>query len=124
MQGYYRFGPRFRLKAEWEDHVLLDKRPGCLFPDLLRKLTRLWEAGELNEWNRFDSAREAKLPRRLMPINAEPEPVTNPMERSFIDALMPPEVNTIRRDCLKRLEHIDRAVAAGDQEQLTRLLGL
>jgi hypothetical protein len=104
--GYYRVSHYRHFKREWEDHVERDGRPGFLFRPLANRLARWWEVGELNEWNRFDPVFEARLPRRLLPLNNEPEEITDPMERSMVDALQPPEVTTVRRACLRRLERL------------------
>jgi hypothetical protein len=104
MARYYNLPLRLHLKSDWEDHTLRDGKPGCLFPDLSRKLTRLWEIGVLNEWNRYDAAYEAKLRPSSLPLNQQQEPVDEPRERVWIDALMPPEAMTPRRACLRDLD--------------------
>lgn len=111
MKNYYNLANRPHIKSDWEDHTLRDGKPGCLFPDLARKLTRLWEVGDLNEWNRFGAAAEAKMPAHWLPINQEPEPVNDPRERIWIDALMPQETVTPRRAALREIEEARRFMA-------------
>ena len=111
MRRYYRFAARRHIVADWEDH-LVTGRSGALFPPLARALSRLWEVGELDERNRLSAARETWLPRSCLPLNGEPEDVADPMERSMIDALQPPEVMTVRRACLRDLDRMRQLVGA------------
>jgi hypothetical protein len=43
------------------------------------------------------------LPRRLLPLNRELEAIPDEAERSYVDALMPPEQPTLRRLAMKKL---------------------
>jgi hypothetical protein len=99
--NYYRSLGRDRnLTTRWHAHIDAGKPAHEFF---LPALARLWEAGGLDERNRFPPEVEARLPRRMLPLNTAMEAVTDEDERFYIDVLQPPEVETLRRLSLRTL---------------------
>jgi hypothetical protein len=103
--NYYRVGavapPSWR--ESWREHRAAGRNPAVL-PPLLKEIARLWQSGLLDEHNRFSPEREARMPRRWLPRNSEPEEVVHELERKLVDALQPPEAETLRRASLRELE--------------------
>jgi hypothetical protein len=98
--AYYRV-PCARKVQRWYEHLDQGK-PGYEF--FLPALARLWEAGLLDERNRLPPETEAQMPRKRRPLNGELEAVPDEAERSYVDALMPPEQPTLRRLAMKKLD--------------------
>jgi hypothetical protein len=84
------------VRQKWREHLAAG-RPLCIFPLLAERIAEHWQFGDLSEWNRFSPEREAWMPKSCLPLNTEPEEITDQMERSMVDALQPPDAMTLRR---------------------------
>ena len=99
------------VRQKWREHLAAG-RPLCIFPLLAERIAKHWEFGDLDERNRFSAEREARMPKSCLPLNSEPEHITNQMERSMVDALQPPDAMTLRRGARRAFERfIARAEA-------------
>jgi hypothetical protein len=105
MCRYYRRGsrPPEGWRVQWVQHIADDRIPVRFLP-LLEAIIRQWQWGELDERNRFLREIELLELYRWMPLNSEPEAVTDKFERSLIDALQPDDQMTLRRSCLREQE--------------------
>jgi hypothetical protein len=105
MCRYYRRGspPPDGWREQWVEHIDEGGVPVRFLP-MQEAIIRQWQWGELDERNRFSPEIEQRELYRWLPLNAEPEEVTDKFERSLVDALQPTDQMTLRRSCLKRLE--------------------
>ena len=86
---------------KWREHAA-GGGTTARFSPLLLAITHLWQWGVLDERNRrYD---ESEIPRRWLPRNATQEEIIDEFEKKLIDALQPPEVDTLRRVALRELE--------------------
>lgn len=81
--AYYGISVPAGRRDAFEAHLLAGKT-GCWFPPIAQRLARLWEAGRLDERNRWDQRTEARKPPRSLPRNSERLPVTEPMELAML----------------------------------------
>lgn len=101
---YYRRGtpPPNSWRDQWVEHIKDGGLPVRFLP-LQEAIIRQWQWGELDKRNRFSPEIERRELYRWLPLNAEPEDVTDKFERLLVDALQPVD-QTLRRSCLKKLE--------------------
>ena len=102
---YYRRGtrPPNSWRNQWVEHIEDGKIPVRFLP-LQEAIIRQWQRGELDERNRFSPEIERRELHRWLPLNAEPQDITDKFERLLVDALQPVDQMTLRRSCLKKLE--------------------
>lgn len=102
---YYRRGirPPNSWRNRWVEHIENGEIP-VRFSPLLETIVRQWQWGELDVRNRFSREIEQRELYRWLPLNAQPEDVTDIFERLLVDALQPADQMTFRRSCLKKLE--------------------
>jgi hypothetical protein len=105
--GYYRVG-QGRGAIGCRGHIENGKPA---FEFFLPAVARLWESGQLDERNRFPPEVEARMPKRMLPLNEVMEEVTDAYERKWMDAYYPDNVESPRRHALRQLDRL-RSMAA------------
>jgi hypothetical protein len=108
---YYGHTYSERQRRSWREHLAAGK-PAYEF--FLSTLTRLWQADELDDHNRYRRPEsESKRPRSSRPLNDEPFPITDVGEARFINAAHPADAETFPRACrnemLRLRERVEQA---------------
>jgi hypothetical protein len=94
---YYGHTYNERQRRSWRRHLAAGK-PAYEF--FLSTLTRLWQADELDDRNRYCRPElESKRPRTSHPLNQEPLPITDAGEARFVNAVHPADARTFPRAC-------------------------